>query len=360
MLNCSSRKPLSAREPGFSNMATRVGRQISMCVAGVICATAHCALRPARSDPEAPKKLDANCTLESGGFRTVARIIDAETLALDDGREVRLIGALAPRASDAGAAPSAWPLETEAIRTLTKLVLGRTVKLAFGKRRADRYGRHLAHVFIGQGATEKWVQGELLASGAARAYGLPGSFDCMSELLAHERIARDQRRGLWSTALYGRKPARFTGLLMSRRSRFEIVEGPVAIVSPTKSATYLNFGSDWKTDFTIRIGKDVLSAHPELTQTLSAMTGKRVAVRGWIERRNGPMIDLTDPSQLEVIDADAGSPEVSQRKLPAPAESASTPPDALGKPPIDEDDDTPNTQERPAGPSMDQPGAVNL
>ena len=156
----------------------------------------------ADGDPAPIADSPKSCTLQSGGYHTVARIIDGETLALDDGREVRLIGALAPRASDAGAAIGAWPIETESIRVLTALVLGRSVKLAFSNRRADRYGRHLAHVFVGRGAQEKWVQGELLAAGAARAYGLPGLFDCSSELLARERAARSKHLGLWSMAVY--------------------------------------------------------------------------------------------------------------------------------------------------------------
>ncbi len=47
------------------------------------------------------------CELHAGPTRAVVRVIDAETVLLDDGREVRLIGALAPRSPDmsAGAAP---------------------------------------------------------------------------------------------------------------------------------------------------------------------------------------------------------------------------------------------------------------
>ena len=67
-------------------------------------------------------------------MRTVARVLDGETLTLDDGSVVRLIGALAPRARDAGDAPGAWPPESEAVKALSDLVLGKKVKLAFGGR----------------------------------------------------------------------------------------------------------------------------------------------------------------------------------------------------------------------------------
>lgn len=312
----------------------------------------------------------AACTLQPGGTRTVARVVDAETLTLDDGSELRLIGALPPRAHDAGATAGAWPIETDTVRLLTSLVLGRTVKLAYGQRRTDRYGRHLAHVFLGNGnrETDTWVQGELLRRGAARAYGIPGNFECARELLAHERIARDQKLGLWSIDLYRPKPSRLTGQLMSRRSRYEIVEGVVATVSQTKYATYLNFSADWKTDFTARITKDVLSAHPQFAQSLAGIKDKRVAVRGWIERRNGPMIDIRDPSQLEITDPANNAPALSLRPAPRPTENANAPAasepaphdaDGDGIPAAGMDDDS-GTAKRPAEPDTVQPGAVDL
>ena len=303
------------------------------------------------------------CTLEPGPIRTIARVIDGETVLLDDGREVRLIGALAPRASDAGAAHGAWPAELSAIRILSEMVLGKTIKLAYGGRRSDRYGRHLAHLFLMAGGSETWVQGEMLSSGSARTYGLPGSFACGPEMLAHEALARTARRGLWDTAIYRPKPAHMVALLMSRRSRFEIVEGAVASVNRTKSGVYLNFGADWKSDFTARIAKDVLSAHPELDRDLADITGHKITVRGWIERRNGPMIDIRDPAQLELRNAPDGGPNsaISSRDIPAgPAENANAPagttPPATGP----ETNDDAQKEKRPAIPDGTLPGAVDL
>lgn len=342
----------------MSGLATRMQWTVISAIACLVVAP-----NSARADSIADASQPA-CTLQSGGYRTVARIIDGETLALDDGREVRLIGALAPRAADAGAAPNAWPIEIEAVRALTALVLGQTVKLAFADRRTDRYGRLLAHVFVGSGAQEKWVQGELLAAGVVRAYGLPGSFTCFTELLAHERIARTKDRGLWSLSLYRMKAAHLTGLLMRRRSQYEIVSGTVASVSNTKSAVYLNFGSDWKTDFTARVAKDVLAAHPDLANILAGYKGKRVAVRGWIERRNGPLVDVRHSDQIEILDTSSKPAEISQRTPPTPAEPASTPPGEPSEHLPEIDDHTGRStspeHERPADPSLVQPGAVDL
>lgn len=144
---------------------------------------------------------------------------------------------------------------------------------------------------------------------------------------------------------------------MSRRTRFEIVEGTVSSVTRTKSGVYLGFGSDWKTDFTARIARDVLSVHPDLDQMLSGISGKQIAVRGWIERRNGPMIDVRDPSQLDVRQAPATiPPAISGLTAPGAAEPASTPP--VGDVP-NPSDKAPN-DDRPAIPKEKSPGDVDL
>jgi endonuclease YncB( thermonuclease family) len=316
-------------------------------VAGAVglCAAAQLAIA---DDVKPP----APCTLDPGPIRTVARIIDAETLVLDDGSVLRLIGALAPRARDAGAAAGAWPPEADATKALSDLVLGKRVKLAFGGRRSDRYGRALAQVFLQDGGDE-WVQGTLLAGGHARAYGLPESFACSRELLAHEAEARQRRIGLWSNGVYRPMPADRPGTLMQLRGRYERVIGRVASVGHTKSTTYLNFGADWKTDFTARVGKAVLAANPEFSRLIDALSAKTVVVRGWIERRNGPMIDIADPSQLEVMNGDSDPADVSAESRRSTTEPASAP---AGQAPS-----AGNPKElRPAPPEGAEPGAVNL
>ena len=193
----------------------------------------------------------------------------------------------------------------------------RSVKLAFGGRHKDRYGRYLAQVFLEEAVGDEWVQGELLAGGHARVYGLPESFVCSRELFAHEAEARRNHLGLWSNDVYGTKPANRPAALMTLRGKYQRVIGSVASIGHTKSATYLNFGTDYRSDFTARIGKNVLAANPDLARTLDGLTAKTVIVRGWIDRRNGPLIDVADPS------ADRG--DQTRRTNPPPSASVARP-----------------------------------
>ncbi len=260
--------------------------------------------------PAADAAQQPRCPLTlSAQMEVVASVDDGETLTLESGRRIRLIGALAPRVSDAPAAARVLqPLAQETKRWLEQTLLGRVVQTAAAIPQTDRYGRELAHVFLATEQSITWIQGELLKRGLARAYGLPGSFACASELAAHERLARAHRSGLWATSIYEAKLATEPDRLILSRSRYELVTGAVTAIAKTKGATYVNFGHDYRSDTTLKIGDSVRSAHPDFAEALENLQGKTVLARGWIERRNGPMIEISDPSQIEVeptVDSDA-------------------------------------------------------
>ena len=177
--------------------------------------------------------------------------------------------------------------------------------------------------------------------------------ECFPELLAHERVARRSRLGLWGNGLYRPKRATRSALLMYLRSSYQIVAGRVVSVARTKSGTYLNFGENWRQDFTIHISKSVLSANPEWAASLDGFKHKNVEVRGWIERRNGPSIAITHPSEIEVLQ------EGLTQRYGWPrsgAHSSHMPPDT--NPVTPDPDETPAPNEERPEPKA--PGAVDL
>jgi endonuclease YncB( thermonuclease family) len=247
------------------------------------------------------------CTgLEPGPARTVVRVLDAETVALDDGRELRLIGALAPRALNADAEPDAWPMETAATEALRALVLGKSIELRLSDERTDRYGRLQAHAFLTDGDARRWVQGALLRQGLARAYALAGHRACSEDLLAAERPAREGRRGLWAEAAYQVRSADDPADLMRYRTTFQIVEGTILRVGLTSGSIYLNFARNWRRGFSVSLRRNdsaLLGAHADDPRRLE---GRSVRVRGWIdERRGSPVIDMSGGGLIEVLDAPA-------------------------------------------------------
>jgi micrococcal nuclease len=270
------------------------------------------------------ERVPACAGLETGPTRTVARVIDGETVALDDGTELRLIGALAPRAIDAGAEPGTWPLEIAAQEELRALILGKSIELAFGGARTDRYGRLQAHAFWTDGDQRRWVQGHLLQQGLARAYGQAGNRACAKEALEAERVAREARRGLWADAAYQARPADSPRELSRYRSTFQVVEGPIARVAQVRGTIYVNFGNNRRQAFAVSLRRGDRGLLGPFADDPKALEGKLARVRGWIEQRHGPTIDLSAAGLIEVLDA------------PAPAAGAGRRPRASRDPPRQE------------------------
>lgn len=240
-----------------------------------------------------------DCRLEAGPTRAVARVLDGETVLLDNGGEVRLIGALAPRAFDVGAKPDAWPPEQAAIQALTDLVQGRSVALFFGGRKVDRYGRTLAHVTVEASGKQEWVQGAMLEQGMARAYSAPGNQTCLNAMIARERPAREAQRGLWANAAYHVRAASAGDDLVPLRHTFQLIRGIIAGVSSAHGQIYLNFGPRHRAAFSVALTRTA-NALPGVQA--DNLKGRTVLARGWVELHAGPVIKIDTPGQLELID----------------------------------------------------------
>ncbi len=270
----------------------------------------------------------ASCALEGNEERTVTRVIDGETMVLDGGTEVRLVGALAPQPFDTAGGATEWPIADAARAALDALVTGRPVTLSFSGRRSDRYGRLLAHVFApapGEApavTTRTWVQGEMLKRGFARAYALDAETQCVAELIAHEQVAREGSLGLWSEPAYAVRDAAEFIPLTRLAGTYQIVEGRVRAVGDVRGSTYLNFGDDYRQDFTVVIrpaARRVLATGNLKVETL---TGAVVRVRGWIERKGGPLIEIAHPGTLEWVAAAQTAPAPSESSGQAPRRRA--------------------------------------
>jgi endonuclease YncB( thermonuclease family) len=234
--------------------------------------------------------------LVTGESDRVAAVVDGDTVILDSGASVRLVGIQAPKLALGRAGFKPWPLGPQAKAALEALASERIVTLAYGGRRRDRHGRRLAHLIRDDGL---WVQGALLERGMARVYSFADNRARIADMLAREDQARRAGRGIWAHPFYWIRDA---GDLRGANDSFQLVEGRVVDAAIVRGRAYLNFGPDWRTDFTVTVaGRDrdrFDAAHIDL----AALAGHRVRVRGWLKRYNGPMIELDHPEQLELLD----------------------------------------------------------
>jgi endonuclease YncB( thermonuclease family) len=238
--------------------------------------------------------------LEVGGSAVVKEIVDGDTVVLEpavDGRSVvRLVGIQAPKLPLDRPNFQAWPLADEAKSALERLVLDKRVTLGFGGQPADRHGRHLAHLQTDEGI---WMQGAMLRQGMARVYTFPDNRARAREMLAIEAEARTARRGIWGNLYYAIRTPETVGRDIGT---FQIVEGQVLEATKNKGRIYLNFGPDWRTDFTASLSADAARLFQKQGLDPLALKGKRVQVRGWVTKANGPAIELTHPEQMQLLD----------------------------------------------------------
>lgn len=156
---------------------------------------------------------------------------------------------------------------------------------------ADRYGRERIWLFA-PGAAEP-VQVTLLQQGAALAYdmaALPASWR------RAEAQARTARRGVWAT------PPLSAAAVVPDVARFVRVAGTVTRTYKSRDTYYVNFGDDWKTDFSLAIPRRAWRA---FGKALEVAPGTHIEARGVVVSENGPMIVLTRPEQWEVSHAHA-------------------------------------------------------
>jgi endonuclease YncB( thermonuclease family) len=231
----------------------------------------------------------AGCAFEPQGEGRVAAVVDARSFRLEDGREVRLAG-IEPVAGE----------QTNANRAaaLAAIVAGREVTLSGEDDAPDRYGRQPALVFLAPSGD--LVQGLLLAQGEALVSTTVTDKDCAAVLTAAEAEARQAKRGTWADPAVI-KNAESPGDILAGIGRFTVVEGKVLSVRQAGTTTYLNFGRNWTRDFAVTISRRMLAAFESAGIVLKSLENRRIRVRGFIEARGGPRIDLLRVGQIELL-----------------------------------------------------------
>lgn len=244
------------------------------------------------------------CPPAAGVSGLVSEIVDGDTLVLESGLQVRLVGIQAPKLPLGRAGFKTEPMAPEARVFLEQLAAGKRVDLRYGERRRDRHGRALAHVTLAgpSGEPGHWLQWEMLHAGLARVYSFADNRLCIAELLAAERAARKAGRGIWALDSYQILTAQKPGQMVRLSGSYQIVEGRIESASRRHKWVFVNFDRDWQRDFTIVIPARHWKWFQKAGYTLSGLKGRRIRVRGWLGLWNGPMIEADHPEQIERLD----------------------------------------------------------
>ena len=269
----------------------------------------HLTEKPTENPTDNPVEA-SGCAFRKMGEARVADVVDGDTVALDDGRQVRLVGMQAPKLPLGRKGFVAWPLADKARDEMIRLSKGKVVTLYRGDRAEDRHGRVLAQLAT-QDGKPVWLQAEMLRMGLARVYSFSDNRLCVGRLLEAEQVARARRAGIWALPFYSIRDASHVDELLGLAGTFQLVEGKVTKAAIVRGRLYLNFGEDYRTDFTVTVPPRQVKLFTKgkwaalLADGAGEMpiVGKRLRVRGWIDRYNGPEIVATHPEQVELLSA---------------------------------------------------------
>lgn len=229
---------------------------------------------------------------------TVKYVYDGDTFTTIDGKKVRLLNINTPETAKRKKQPE--PFSIKAKEELTKLVDKKEVILKFDKEKKDKYHRYLAYVYLKDGT---FVNAEMLKAGVAHLYSFPKSVRKYDELKKSENFARKNNIGIWSHKRWEVqnandyiKPDHF------RFGKYQMFKGKIINVAKVGKSTFLNFGHNWRTDFSVEI-KDKNLKYFNITPE-DFYKGKTVLVRGILIPVNGSLINVTHQQQIEVINND--------------------------------------------------------
>jgi len=232
------------------------------------------------------------CELAHQESVRVASVTDAVTFELADGRTLRLEGLGPPRAPARHDGP--WPLMEETTNAVAAFIGDNDLSIA-PTESLDRYGRVIAQAWLDDGT---WLSGALAERGWARVETTVDQRRCAAEAEALEAEARAEARGMWRLSAYEVRDALEASAFTND---FQIVRGRIADAAEVRGRIYLNFGEDWRTDFTVTITPTEARRFAEAGLDPLSWAGREIRVRGWLEWLNGPMIEASHPEQIELL-----------------------------------------------------------
>ncbi len=116
----------------------------------------------------------------------ITRVIDGDTVELEGGKRLRLIGIDSPEKGDC--------YSQEATNKASELLESQEVTLEKDVSETDRYGRLLRYIWKG----ETLINEQLVKEGYASSYSYPPDVKYQDRIVAAQKEARDNNRGLWS------------------------------------------------------------------------------------------------------------------------------------------------------------------
>ncbi len=233
--------------------------------------------------------------LRNFGMTRVIEVVTPQTLKLSNGEIVNLVGIRLPDYT----VERVGPFAQTTFKILKDMLEGEQVNLYRTKNRdigrTNRLNHSLAH--LERQSDKAWVQGMLVRLGLVQARPSRFNPEMAEQLYALEKAARDDKLGIWEQADAVLTPDEAENHINS----FQIVEGRIRSAAIKQNRIYLNFGNNWRTDFTVSVAPENRRHFSKAGYNPLEWNNKSVRVRGWIEDYNGAYIQIDHPTAIEIL-----------------------------------------------------------
>lgn len=250
-------------------------------------------------------------SLESYGTFAVDKVIDPQTILLTDGKIIRLENIYFPDYS----AYQPGELSSITLKVLNDILPNKKIQIytipsRIRKSPENRMGHIQGQIYVA--GDDVWIQQLLVSLGLAISYPDEYSSEYMTGLLTGEQQARQESLGLWSNEnRYKIQKAKELNTLSQSDAdkygltqQYHLVEGTITSSTLKKNIVYLNFGENWRSDFTVLLNSDIRKKLEKRGINPQNLQGRKMRIRGWIDWYNGVYIEPRSIHDITFLEPD--------------------------------------------------------
>ncbi len=267
-----------------------------------------CAIALVASLAMPPAEAQQLCPVAGNERVAVASVDERLELALTDGRVLRVAGVEPVRPT-----PDNPESDMAARDVLRAAVADGLDIVTLG--RPDRWGRIPVFAFLppmSAAIPEQSLAAWLLARGDGRFMPEREANICRAAFLDAETAARAARHGLWSDPYYAVIAATDQSAFAEKAATNVIVEGRVADIDVRPKRLYLLFGPRGSGGFAVTMLQRDVRIFDRAGFGFHALIGQRIRVRGLLDLRFGPQIEVSEPDAIEIVSQPGVTPGAGQ------------------------------------------------
>jgi len=205
----------------------------------------------------------------SSPYYQIKKISDGDTIVLENGIKIRLLGINTPEISKRDKIAEAGG--EEAKQWLIEKLASKKIKLQYDIEQKDKYGRTLAYVFTENKVN---INLQLVANGLAAINIYPPNLKYVDKLILAQQQAESKKLGIWAMPAY--MPKQVNKFDSNKHKGWQRIRGKISHLKQSRKYNYLSLSPT----FSLKIAR----SSENLFMDLNNYIGKTIEVRGWVRK----------------------------------------------------------------------------